>query len=60
MKCFPTTKKELNSISTMRIIRSLIIDEQQRCSNIYAPKYQELTKLYNWVSNNIKDKRIHD
>lgn len=48
MKCFPTTKKELNSITTMREIRALIVDEQQKCTNCYSPKYLELNKLYFW------------
>ena len=60
MKIFPDTIKELNTISTMKEIRSLIVDEQSKCSNIYSPKYKELCKLYKWVSKNILDKRLHD
>lgn len=60
MKVFPTTIKEFNSITTRRAIRACIIDEQEGCTNIYSPKYQELTKLYNWVNKNIPDERLHD
>lgn len=59
MKIFPRSIKELSEITTMRIIRSLVVDEMDCCMNIYAPKYKELNKLYNWVSENIPDKRIH-
>ena len=59
-KCFPRTIKELQEGSTMRLLRALVVDEMHRCTNVYAPKYQELTKLYDWVSKHIPDKRVHD
>lgn len=60
MKIFPNSIKELNSITTMRAMRAIIVDKQQDCTNIYSPKYKELNKLYYWVEKNIPDKRLHD
>lgn len=59
MKIFPRKMNELNSITTLRAIRALIVDSQADCTNIYSPKYKELTKLYDWVNKNIPDKRLH-
>ena len=52
--------KELGEITTMRLVRSLVVDEMARCTNIYAPKYKELHRLYEWVSLTIPDRRVHD
>ena len=60
MKIFPRTIQELNSITTRVALRACIIDAQEGCTNIYSPKYKELTKLYNWINKNITDKRMHD
>lgn len=59
-KCFPRTIKELSTTSTMRLIRALIVDEMSiRCTNVEAPKYKELKRLYSWVEKNIPDNRVH-
>lgn len=59
MKIFPRTIKELQTITTVRALRALIIDAQTECTNIYSPKNKELDKLYVWVTENVKDKRLH-
>jgi hypothetical protein len=60
VKIFPTTIKDMQSESTMRLIRACILDEREGCTNVYSPKYKELSKLYYWVSKNIPDERLHD
>jgi len=60
MKVFPNTIKELRSTSTRAMLRAVISDEQDGCTNIYTPKYKELCLLYKWVDNNVPDERVHD
>jgi len=60
-KCFPKTMADLHGLSTQRLLAALIYDERNlRCTNPYAPKYVELTKLANWVEHYIPDRRMHD
>jgi len=49
------TIKELKDLSNKQLIFRLINERQEDCTNIYAPLYQRLQKLRDWVEDNIKE-----
>lgn len=61
MNVFPRTIKELQLATTRELLRACVVNEMNKCTNVYSPKYKELQRLYNCV-NSLKglDKRVHD
>lgn len=60
MKVFPRTMKELSTVTTREALIATIRDVRYNCTNVYSPKYKELSKLYKWIEKNIPDERVHD
>lgn len=40
-------------MSDLKLLRSIVVERQQDCTNSYAPLYQRLQKLYNTLSKSI-------
>jgi hypothetical protein len=44
---FRWTIKELDEASDDKILKSLVVERQSTCTNIYSPFYKRLQSIYN-------------
>ena len=56
---FRWTIKDLREYSDYRFLRGLVAERMSDCTNIYAPLYQRLQKVYNKLDRNI-EKNLDD
>ncbi|KKN75881.1 hypothetical protein LCGC14_0375890 [marine sediment metagenome] len=54
MSKFRYTIKELNEFSDYKLLAAVVLDRQSSCTNIYAPLYQRLQRLYYKLYNHKK------
>jgi len=43
---FRWTIKELKELSDLQIIRGVLVERRESCTNIHSPLYKKLTELY--------------
>jgi len=43
---FRYTVKELETYTDYNMLKSIIVERQSTCTNVYSPLYKRLTKLY--------------
>ena len=44
---FRYTIKELEEFSDYKMLRAVVLDRQDSCTNVYSPLYKRLGELYN-------------
>jgi flagellar hook-associated protein FlgK len=57
---FRWTKKELEEASDDKILRSLVVERQSTCTNIYSPLYKRLQSIYNKLDKKIQEDVIKE
>lgn len=51
---FRWTIKELTELSDLEIIRGILVERKESCTNMYSPLCRKLTSLYNTVDKAIR------
>jgi len=49
------TREELERATETEILRSLVVERQSFCTNMYAPLYKRLAEIYSNLSKKIEE-----
>jgi hypothetical protein len=55
---FRWTIKELDEASDDKILKSLVVERQSTCTNIYSPLYKRLQSIYNKLDKKMREDEI--